>query len=187
MPTIGHIGEFNPEIENFKSYETRIRQYFVANDIAAAKQVPAFISTIGVKGYKTLQDILAPADPCAAQLNALCDALRNHFSPKPLQLAERFRLHKCVQGNQQSVTDYIASLKSLSMNCGYAAAVLDETLRDIFIVGLRNSNIQKELLAKPDTLSFKQACDAAIQLETATKEVSQLTNTRSTAVNAIGA
>ena len=45
MPTIGHIGEFNPEIENFKSYETRIRQYFVANDIAAAKQVPAFIST----------------------------------------------------------------------------------------------------------------------------------------------
>ena len=73
------------------------------------------------------------------------------------------------------------------MNCGYAAAVLEETLRDIFIVGLRNSNIQKELLAKPDTLSFKQACDAAIQLETATKEVSQLTNTRSTAVNAIGA
>ena len=48
MPTIGHIGEFNPEIENFKSYETRIRQYFVANDIAAAKQVPAFISTIGL-------------------------------------------------------------------------------------------------------------------------------------------
>ena len=73
------------------------------------------------------------------------------------------------------------------MNCGYAAAVLDETLRDIFIVGLRNANIQKEFLAKPDTLSFKQACDAAIQLETATKEVSQLTNTRSTAVNAIGA
>ena len=143
MPTIGHIGEFNPEIENFKSYETRIRQYFVANDIAAAKQVPAFISTIGAKSYKTLQDILAPADPCAAQLNALCDALRNHFSPKPLQLAERFRLHKCAQGNQQSVTNYIASLKSLSMNCGYAAAVLDETLRDIFIVGLRNSNIQK--------------------------------------------
>ena len=32
------------------------------------------------------------------------------------------------------------------MNCGYTAAVLDETLRDIFIVGLRNANIQKELL-----------------------------------------
>ena len=74
------------------------------------------------------------------------------------------------------------------MNCGYTDAVLDETLRDIFTVGLRNSNIQKELLAKPDTLSFKQVCDAAIQLETATKElVSQLTNPRSTAVNAIGA
>ena len=62
MPT---IGEFNPESGNFKSYETRIKQYFVANDIAAAKQVPAFISTIGVKGYKTLQDILAHVDPCS--------------------------------------------------------------------------------------------------------------------------
>ena len=35
MPTIGQLGEFNAEIENFKSYETRIKQYLVANDIAA--------------------------------------------------------------------------------------------------------------------------------------------------------
>ena len=71
MPTIGHIGEFNADIENFKAYETRFKQYFVANEIPAGKQAAAFISTIGVKGYKTLQDILAPADPCSTQLEAL--------------------------------------------------------------------------------------------------------------------
>ena len=80
MPTTGHIGEFNADVENFKAHETWMKQYFVANEIPAAKQAAAFISTIGVmKAYKTLQDILAPADPCcSAQLDALCNALRNH-------------------------------------------------------------------------------------------------------------
>ena len=67
-----------------------MKQYFVANEIPAAKQAAAFISTIGVmKAYKTLQDILAPADPCcSAQLDTLCNALSNHhYSPKSLQLA----------------------------------------------------------------------------------------------------
>ena len=89
------------------------------------------ISTIGAQGYKTLQDLFAPNDPC---VQPVAD---QYYSPKPLQLAERFGPHKCTQSVSQNITDYIATLRSLSLNCGYEADPLDFTLRDIFIAGLR--------------------------------------------------
>ena len=185
MASIGYIGEFDAAVEQFASYETRIRQYFAANEIPAERQVSAFISTIGARGFRTLQDVLAPDDPTAATLDRICESLRNHYNPQPLQLSERFKLHKCVQGEQRSISEYIATLKSLTLTCGYDAAVLESTLRDIFIAGLRSSSIQLKLVAKPDTLTFKEACETAVQLETATKEVSRLTAAKSTAVNAV--
>ena len=112
------------------------------------RQRAALISTIGAQGYKTLQDLFAPNDPCAQPVADLFTTLRNHYSPKPLQLAERFRLHKCTQSESQNITDYIATLRSLSLNYGYEADPLDFTLRDIFIAGLRNAHIQRELLTK---------------------------------------
>ena len=179
MPTIGRIGEFDPDVETFRSYEARVKQYFLANDINAAKQKAALVSMIGAKGFKTLEDLFAPNDPCAEDdVNALFTALRDHYSPKPLQLAERFRLHKCSQTETQTITDYIATLRSLSLNCGYPADPLDFTLRDIFIAGLRNAHIQRELLTKDNDLSFADACTIAKQLEAASKEVTKLTNSR---------
>ena len=179
MPIIGHIGAFDPDVETFRSYESRIKQYFEANAIPDGRQRAALISTIGAKGYKTLQDLFAPNDPCAQPVADLFTALRNHYSPKPLQLAERFRLHKCTQSESQNITDFIATLRSLSLNCGYEADPLDFTLRDIFIAGLRNAHIQRELLTKDNALSFADACTIAKQLEAASKEVSKLTNARS--------
>ena len=178
MPIIGHIGAFDPDVETFRSYESRIKQYFEANAIPDGRQRAALISTIGAQGYKTLQDLFAPNDPCAQPVADLFTALRNHYSPKPLQLAERFRLHKCTQSESQNITDYIATLRSLSLNCGYEADPLDFTLRDIFIAGLRNAHIQRELLTKDNALSFADACTIAKQLEAASKEVSKLTNAR---------
>ena len=185
MSRIGHIGPFDAETETFASYEARIKQFFIANGIKNERQVPALISTIGVTGFKTLQDLFAPDDPCSKSLDALFTSLRQHYSPRRLQLAERFRLHKCVQTETQSVTDYIAALRALSLHCGYNAATLEETLRDIFIVGLRSGHIQRELITKPDTLTFNEACTTAKQLEAASKEVSQLTTSRATFVNAV--
>ena len=97
---------------------------------------------------------------------------------KPLHLAQYFSLHKCTKAESQNITDYIATLRSLSLNCGYEADLLDFTLRDIFIAGVRNAHIQRELLTKDNALSFADACTIAKQLEVASKEVSKLTNAR---------
>lgn len=183
MPAIGHIHEFDSKIETFTAWRARLCQYFVANGIKDDKRVAALIATLGVQGYKTLQDLFAPENPTTKTFQVLCDALEQHHSPKPLQLAERFRLHKCSQSDTQTVTEYIATLRSLSLNCGYDNAVLSDTLRDIFIVGLRSSHIQRELISKPDTLTFAEACDTAKKLEAASNEVSLLSGKRAQPVH----
>ena len=87
-------------------------------------------------------------------------------------------MHKCTQGDTETVTEFIATLRSLSLNCGYANDVLSDTLRDIFIVGLRSQHIQRELISKPDTLTFADACATAKKLEAASTEVSKLSGKR---------
>ena len=68
MPIIVHIGAFDPDVETFRSYESRIKQYFEANAIPDGRQRAALISTIGAQGYKTLQDLFAPNDPVRSLL-----------------------------------------------------------------------------------------------------------------------
>ena len=75
---------------------------FLANDIDDDIKVPALIVAIGVQGYKTVQYVFSPADPRNQTYDALCDALEQYYSPKPVQLAERFRLHKLMHSRRKS-------------------------------------------------------------------------------------
>ena len=84
MSRIGHIGPFDAETETFASYEARIKQFFIANGIMNERQVPALISTIGVTGFKTLQDLFALDDACLKNLDVVFTLLRLHYSPRRL-------------------------------------------------------------------------------------------------------
>ena len=64
-------------------------------------------------------------------------------------------------------------MKQLSIHCGYEGETLNENLRDRFIVGLSNHNVQKKLLTKDD-LSFKRAVDIAVSFEQASNETEKL-------------
>ena len=86
-----------------------------------------------------------------------------------MQIAERYRFHKRTQHEGESVQDFVAALKQLSIHCGYEGETLNENLRDRFIVGLSNNGIQKKLISK-DELSFKRAVEIAISFEQASNE-----------------
>ena len=52
--------------------------------------------------------------------------------------------------------------------------MLDEALRDTFIGGLRHSHIREKRIAKPPNITFRETVDAALQMETASKESTHL-------------
>ena len=60
----GHIGEFNNQLEDWRSYTERLQNYFIANDIKSeAKQRAILLSVCGPRTYKLIRSLLSPQEP----------------------------------------------------------------------------------------------------------------------------
>lgn len=108
--TIGKLSEFSPEKETISSYLERVELFFDANGIEESKQVPALLTAIGGQTYALLRNLLAPTKPNTKTFAQLKEALKQHFDPKPLVIAERFYFHRRCQQAGESIAEYIAEL-----------------------------------------------------------------------------
>ena len=178
---IGNLEQFDEDKGDWGTYVERVKVYFTANDITGARRVPALLSLIGPKTYGLLKTLIAPADPATKTFEQIVAALKSHLCPEPLVIAERFRFHRKVQAPQESVKDFVAELKSLASTCKFENN-LDDSLRDKFVCGLRDSAIQKKLLTEKD-LTFTKAVETAVSMEIASKDASEL-NAHPSAVSA---
>ena len=102
MTSLGKIEEFNPTSTNIARYLERIEQYFEANDVPADtaevnKRRAILISAIGARTYDVLSDHCSPDSPSTKTYTQLAAILKDHYAPKKLVIAERYRFHNCVQ------------------------------------------------------------------------------------------
>ena len=137
------------------------------NKITGDSVVPAILSIIGGKTYSLLHDSLAPTLPEACSKKKLLDTLNQHYTPKPLIIAEHFKFHQRCQSPEESVTDYLAELRRLTTHCKFGNH-LHEALRDRLVCGLRSEATQKRQLTKPD-LTLDPALELAQDMEAATQ------------------
>lgn len=98
--------------------------------------------------------------------------LKKHFEPKPLTISERFTFNRRQQDARESVADYVAELRRLTVHCAFGT-FLDDALRDRFVCGLKSEAAQKKLLSEPD-LTFQRAVEIAQNMELATAKAKQL-------------
>ena len=141
---IGNIEPFRLGKEDWEQYVERFEQYVVANNVEEGRRVATFLTMMGADAYSLLSNLLAPDKPKDKQL---VDAMTSHLKPKPLIIAERFKFHRRGQGEQESVSDYMAELRRLADKCRFGSH-LEEALRDRLVCGLRNVAVQKKLLAE---------------------------------------
>ena len=81
-----------------------------------------------------------------------------------------FRFHRRDQRSGESVTDILAELRRLSINCQFGD-YLDQVLCDCFVYGLHSSGMQ---LAVTDDLPLKKAVDQALVYEAADKSTKDM-------------
>lgn len=172
MSRIGKVDVFEPGTESWTCYNERLDQYFVANEVANDKKVPALLSLVGPKTYGVLRDLTSPNLPKDKTYDELCLLLNKHFNPEPLVIAERFRFHKREQKQGESITDFNVSLRKLSLHCKFGQN-LNDTLRDRLVCGLQNEQIQKRLLSEKD-LTYDKALEIAMSMESAQRDVKEL-------------
>lgn len=165
---IGSIGPFDESAEQWSVFDYLV----MANGIDDDKLVPTFLSMIGPKTFNLLRNLLQPAKPGSKTYKDIVVTLTNHFSSKPLVIAERFWFHRRNQEEGESVTMFVAALRKLAKYCDFKD-VLNDTLRDRLVCGLRNEAAQKKLLIESD-LTLEKDINISVTMEMASKEAYQL-------------
>ena len=161
--TIGSIAAFQPESERIESYLERVELYMTANNFPEGRKVATLLSIVGGTAYEILRSLLAPALPQTKSYTVLVETLQKHYAPKPLVIAERFHFHHRDQ--KESIAEYIAELRKLSIHCEFGD-YLNQVLRDRLVCGLRSEAPQKRLLAESD-LTLARAMSLAQGMEAA--------------------
>lgn len=190
MALSGTIDPFVPG-SNFESYEDRMEQYFIANEIKEDKQTSWFITLAGEAMYEILKPLTHPVKPSEKSYKEILKLLRKHFTPQSNKRAERYKFNQVMQESGEQISEFIVRLKSLAQTCkfgdfldnekgeavgGYKLKILDEALTDRFIVGLNNEKIKSNLLSE-EKLDFEQCCAKALQMEMVQKESKSLQTT----------
>ena len=139
---IGHIGQFDENEEQWASYTERFEYFVLANKIKEDVLVPTFLSVMGGKTFNLLRSLVQPEKPGDKSYEEIVTILRNHYSPKPLIIAERFRFHKRNQEEGESISQFLAVLKRLAEHCEFGNS-LNDTIRDRLVLGMRSEAIQK--------------------------------------------
>ena len=121
--------EFDPQVETMTAYLERLELYFDANTVVAEKKVSALLYGIGPKVYEVLRSLLAPNRPQDKEFANLDTTLKDHYDPKPLVIAERFRFYKHNQSSTETIADFLADLRRLTIRCGLDT-FLEQALRD---------------------------------------------------------
>ena len=117
--------------------------------------------------YCTLHGLLAPVLPQDKDYDSLLSSLRKHYDPKPLVIAEILRFYKRSQSSTESITDFTEDLHRLSIHCEFGL-FLEEALRDWFVCGVNNEQIQNKLLAEAG-LTIDHSLKVALAMEAADK------------------
>ncbi|XP_040175177.1 uncharacterized protein LOC120908322 [Anopheles arabiensis] len=98
----------------------------------------------------------------------LVNALSEYFTPVENIVSERYQFRKLKQSSDQSINDYIISLKAKAQSCDYGS-FLPDALRDQFVAGIRDHELRTRLL-RESRVKFADACEIARSWEAAQQQ-----------------
>ena len=187
MSSLGKREEFNSATASIILYLERLEQYFVANGVPADsaeshKRRTILISVIGTKAYDVLSDLCSPIPPSEKTYAQLTTIIKNHFAPKKLVIAERYRFHNCTQRERESVTAFAANQKHLASTCQFGTH-LNELSAIVSTVVFAVRRHKLKLLNEEHT--FDAALKVALGAEAAEKDVAAFSQERSASVNKV--
>lgn len=168
--------EFSILKDDWDLYIERLELYFMANEVPAEKQIAVLLTKVGMETYKLIRDLCAPAKPKDKSFTQIVAIVKNHLNPKKNEVMERCKFQQAKQTPTESIADFIARLKELSLHCNFAD--LNAALRDQIVCGVRDHNTRVALFSEED-LTYEKAVKLATTRETALKNAANTDKTGS--------
>eukprot|EP00731_Ephydatia_muelleri_P000099 Em0001g99a len=181
---LGTLGPFEPDSEDWTCYCERLEQFVGVNGIDNAdKKRAVLLSSCGSAVYQVIRNLVAPEKPADKSFSELVKLVRDHYCPPPSVTVQRYNFNSRTQKEGETVSQFVAELRRLSEHCDFKAT-LDDMLRDRIVCGVRNSSVQRRLLAESG-LTFKKAFELVQSAESAEKNATEIQRSVTVAVNAV--
>ncbi|KAL5505289.1 hypothetical protein EMCRGX_G006696 [Ephydatia muelleri] len=156
----GSVGPFDREAEEWSSYCERVEHYLAANAVENPEQRRAILlSVCGPTTYQLIRSLVAPGKPSDRSFPEIVQLVQEHLTPAPSAIMQRFMFN------------------------GRFGDTLEQMLRDRIVCGIKNSRVQRRLLAEP-MLTFAKALEIAQASELAEKNALVLQGQRQTTPSA---
>ena len=87
------LEQFNYSDGDWKSYQERLEQFFVVNEVEAndeARIRATLLTVYGRDAYNLLRKLCAPKKPSEGSFANLRKKIEEHFNPKPSEVIQRF-------------------------------------------------------------------------------------------------
>ena len=170
---VSGIGEYKASTD-WQEYVERFEfSCFAQGIIEDERKKALLLASVGQEMYTTVKSVLSPVSPARLPYTELLNKVSLHFAPKRSVILCRFKFNQCVQEPGQLTADYLTKLKRLAENCDIGPT-LNDMLRDRLVCGIRDSALQKRLLAEEDSLTFVVAEKMSLAAESVSRDVSQL-------------
>ncbi|XP_060542427.1 uncharacterized protein K02A2.6-like [Pantherophis guttatus] len=165
---------FDPKEEKWGSYMSRFKCFMVANDMQGLPDIrkkALFLSHCGPRVFDTAEALSEPNSVHNISWSTLQTLLKDHYAPTPSKYVQRYDFRQRLQQEGESISEYVAALRKAATQCEYRD--LDEMLLEQLICGVRDSRLQRRLLARSN-LTLLIALDEARAQESSVKAAERL-------------
>ena len=122
--------------------------------------------------YQVIRNITIPGKSTDHTFKELVQLVQAHHNPSPSVTVKRFTFNTRSQKDGEMVLQFMTELHCLSARCAFDVS-LDNMLRDRLVCGVRDTRVQRRLLAQPN-LTFKKAFEICQSTEVAEKNAREM-------------
>lgn len=162
--------------DSFEDYLVQVEIYFDLNKLEdEERKVKLLLNLIGPAASTKVIKSFKPDKYTDKSYNEIITQCKKLFVGELNTIVERFKFNSRQQNEGESIDDFAVDLQSLAENCNFNKFV-DEALRDRFVVGLKDSEIKKELLGMKSDSKFKLVVERAKREELTRREAKSMSS-----------
>lgn len=162
-----NLGTFCYRTGDWSLFKERLDQALILYDdkLLSQERKRAFLlNSLTEETFSLLCDLCFPKKVSVCSFDDLCKLFDSHCKPVQNIFESRELFYKCKQLANESVKDYAARLRGLSLSCNFELR-LEPCLKDIFVIGLFNDKLKHKLFVEAINTSFSDCINLAATWE----------------------
>ena len=171
-------------VEAFLLFKQRMNLYFNVQAVNSERKLDTVLLSIGLKGLQIYNSwTLSGSDN---NIETVWSKFEKHFQPHSNIWLARLHLQRIKQRPEEPVDNFVARVKLQTQKCGTQdTREFNERVIETLISGVKYDIVQRDLLAKPNTLSLDEAIGMCRNYEVAADQLMELKDVQQNSANQI--